>query len=55
MASKLETPSGRRRPAKGLSMFEKYLTLWVVLCIAGGIVLGKFAPGVAQEIGRAHV
>ena len=32
---------------KGLNIFEKYLTLWVALCIAGGIVLGKLAPGVA--------
>ena len=58
MTSKLATPSGRRRPAKGLSMFEKYLTLWVVLCIVGGIVLGKFAPGFAQALDgmaiRAH-
>ena len=35
---------------KGLNIFEKYLTLWVVLCIAGGIVLGKFAPGVATYL-----
>ena len=28
-----------------LSVFEKYLTLWVALCIVGGIVLGKAAPG----------
>jgi len=31
----------------GLNVFEKYLTLWVVLCILGGIVLGRFAPKVA--------
>lgn len=36
-----------RNSSKGLSVFEKYLTLWVVLCIAGGIVLGKTAPGAA--------
>jgi ACR3 family arsenite transporter len=36
--------------AKGLSIFEKYLTLWVVLCIAGGIVLGKLAPGFAKYL-----
>ncbi|MGB2862465.1 MAG: ACR3 family arsenite efflux transporter [Sedimentisphaerales bacterium] len=35
---------------KGLNIFEKYLTLWVALCIAGGIVLGKFAPGVATYL-----
>ena len=35
------------KQGKGLNIFEKYLTLWVALCIAGGIVMGKFAPGVA--------
>ena len=29
---------------KMTSIFERYLTLWVVLCIIGGIVLGKIAP-----------
>jgi ACR3 family arsenite transporter len=33
---------------QGLSVFERYLTLWVLLCIAAGIVLGKAAPGVAS-------
>ncbi len=32
---------------KKLSIFEKYLTVWVLVCIATGIVLGKAAPGVA--------
>ena len=35
---------------KGLNIFEKYLTLWVILCIAGGIVLGKLAPGFAKTL-----
>ncbi len=38
------------RPAAGLSVFEKYLTLWVALCIVGGIVLGKVAPGAARML-----
>jgi ACR3 family arsenite transporter len=33
---------------KGLSVFEKYLTVWVLLCIIVGIVLGKAAPAVAR-------
>jgi ACR3 family arsenite transporter len=37
----------RGEDGKGLSLFEKYLTLWVLLCIGGGIVLGKVAPHVA--------
>ncbi len=39
--------SGAKR-SKGLSIFEKYLTVWVIGCIAGGIGLGKVAPGVAE-------
>jgi len=37
-------------PTKQLNVFEKYLTLWVGLCIIGGIVLGKVAPGVAEYL-----
>jgi ACR3 family arsenite transporter len=33
-----------------LSIFERYLTLWVLLCIAGGILLGKTAPAVATNL-----
>ena len=33
-----------------LSIFERYLTFWVLLCIAGGIILGRAAPGVATRL-----
>ncbi len=33
-----------------LSVFEKYLTLWVLLCIGAGIFLGKIAPEVALKL-----
>jgi len=36
------------KKSKDLSIFEKYLTVWVVLCIVGGIVLGKLTPSVAK-------
>jgi len=35
---------------KKLSIFERYLTIWVLLCITGGIILGKAAPGVAVTL-----
>jgi arsenite transporter len=38
------------KSAKGLSVFEKYLTLWVLLCIGAGIALGRFAPDVARRL-----
>ncbi|MGE0624505.1 MAG: ACR3 family arsenite efflux transporter [Pseudomonadales bacterium] len=33
-----------------MSFFERYLTLWVALCIVAGIALGKVAPEVAQAL-----
>jgi ACR3 family arsenite transporter len=35
---------------KMTSIFERFLSLWVVLCIIAGILLGKIAPGVAQNL-----
>ena len=32
------------------NIFERYLTVWVALCIVAGIVLGKVAPGVAKYL-----
>ncbi|WP_286952715.1 MULTISPECIES: ACR3 family arsenite efflux transporter [Aminobacterium] len=32
------------------SIFEKYLTVWVGLCIIAGILLGKIAPGLAKTL-----
>ena len=37
-------------PRKGLSLFEKYLSVWVILCIVAGIILGKVAPGFAKYL-----
>ncbi len=35
---------------KGLGFFERYLTLWVGLCIIVGILIGKFAPNFAKHL-----
>jgi ACR3 family arsenite transporter len=35
---------------KMTSVFERYLSLWVVLCIIAGILLGKIAPGLAHYL-----
>ncbi|MFW6169924.1 MAG: arsenic resistance protein [Planctomycetota bacterium] len=41
-------PSTRKTPRR--NVFEKYLALWVALCIVGNIVLGNMAPGVAPSL-----
>jgi ACR3 family arsenite transporter len=33
-----------------MGFFERYLTIWVALCIVAGIALGKIAPGLAQTL-----
>ena len=38
-----------------LSIFERYLSVWVFLCILAGILAGQMAPGVFQAIGRMEV
>jgi ACR3 family arsenite transporter len=40
----------RRKKEKKLNLFEKYLTVWVLLCIGTGILLGKTAPGVSLQL-----
>jgi len=46
----VQTKACITKQAKGLSFFEKYLTAWVALCIAAGIVLGKLAPRMATYL-----
>ena len=38
-----------------MSTFERYLTVWVALCIVAGIALGHVVPGVFQAIGSAEI
>jgi ACR3 family arsenite transporter len=38
-----------------MNLFERYLTLWVFLCIVVGIALGQFAPSVFQVLGSIEI
>ncbi|MGB6103019.1 MAG: ACR3 family arsenite efflux transporter [Pusillimonas sp.] len=39
----------------GIGFFERYLTVWVALCIVAGILLGQSMPGVFQGIAALEV
>jgi ACR3 family arsenite transporter len=41
--------------APAIGFFERYLTVWVALCIVTGIVLGRAFPGAFQSIARLEV
>ena len=38
-----------------MSVFERYLTVWVLLCIVVGIALGQYLPSVFQAVGRMEI
>ncbi len=40
------------KAAAPMSVFERYLTIWVFLCIVIGVALGQMLPGLFQTIGR---
>jgi ACR3 family arsenite transporter len=47
--------TARRRVAPTLGTFERYLTVWVALCIIAGIVLGELMSAPFQVLGRMTV
>ena len=47
--------TSRRARVPGLGIFERYLTLWVALCILAGIVLGRLVPAPFHALGQMTV
>jgi len=53
-----QSRNGRIYPGRSsltMSTFERYLTVWVALCIVAGIVLGHFFPGIFHGIGSVEI
>ncbi|MCA7963759.1 ACR3 family arsenite efflux transporter [Burkholderia cenocepacia] len=46
------TPPGTAVAKPAINFFERYLSVWVALCIVAGIALGQSLPGLFQAIGR---
>jgi hypothetical protein len=47
--------TAKRAAAAPMSPFERWLTLWVALCIVAGVALGQFFPAPFQALGRMEV
>ncbi|HEX6156985.1 MAG TPA: arsenical-resistance protein, partial [Burkholderiales bacterium] len=47
--------SAQTGAAPGLRRFERWLSFWVLLCIAAGVVLGQLLPGLFQSLGRLEL
>lgn len=41
-----------REQNSGIGFFEKYLTVWIILCMFAGVLIGKFLPGIPVFLGR---
>ena len=41
-----------KKENSGIGFFEKYLSLWVLLCMAAGVLIGRFLPGIPAFLGR---
>ena len=54
MSAQCET-TGRRAGGAKMPFFERYLSLWVALCIVAGILLGQFLPNVFESLGSMEV
>jgi ACR3 family arsenite transporter len=43
---------GSETKSSGISLFEKWLSLWVALCMVAGVLIGKFLPGIPAFLGK---
>jgi arsenite transporter len=50
MSSRTDRHASPAQAGGQLSFFERYLTVWVMLCILAGIALGRSFPGVAVAL-----
>lgn len=42
----------KKQSTGGISFFERYLTLWVILCMVVGIAIGEFIPAIPEALGK---
>jgi ACR3 family arsenite transporter len=47
--------TARRAAGAQMPFFERFLSLWVVLCIVAGVILGRLFPGVFVSLGSVEV
>jgi len=47
--------TGRRAGGAKMPFFERYLSLWVALCIVAGVLLGRFLPAVFESLGSMEI
>ena len=41
-----------KEKTQGIGFFEKYLTVWVIICMAVGVLIGRFLPAIPEFLNR---
>ncbi len=41
-----------KQAASGIGFFERFLTVWVILCMGAGVLIGRFLPRIPEFLGR---
>ncbi len=41
-----------KQAASGIGFFERFLTVWVILCMGAGVLIGRFLPQIPEFLGR---
>ena len=41
-----------KQKLEGISFFERYLTIWVALCMVIGVLIGRFIPAIPAFLGN---
>ena len=55
MTSMQRDMADRGKPVAAMGVFDRYLSVWVLLCIVAGIALGQIGPAVFESIGRMEI
>lgn len=42
----------KKDKSSGISFFQRYLTVWVIICMVLGVLVGKYLPGIPEFLNR---
>lgn len=45
----------RENKTEGISFFQRYLTVWVFLCMVVGVLIGRFIPAIPEVLGKLEI
>ena len=44
-----------KKKSEGINFFQKYLTIWVFICMVVGVIIGKLLPTIPNALGHLEI